>query len=191
MKYKVLLLITIIFIILTSCSPDTSINKISPDNIEIPSLKEYYEILVAEARKWSPDAYLREVDIPIGKKDWAMSADFYSPTNDKQSLTVIVSIESNLSSRIFGYTVNVPQSKPVLFSDWKIDSQDALEILMHEHTDYFASVSNPCGSIKLSRMSYLPDNPLLWVLSYYECGSPTSNYLYLDATSGVVIEINP
>ena len=174
------------FIILTSCS----LNQDSKDRFEfdIPKLKEYYDPLMKDAQKWSPDAYLYFVDIPFGERiPWLLSASFYSPTKNDESLQVILDLQSKLVSRRFSLP-DVLQKEPILLSQWEIDSQDALSILISYDTVSMDVITNLCGSLVLRRESTLPNRPLVWVLYYHECGWLFTEHLYLDPISGQVIE---
>ena len=171
---------------MTSCSSkdDFSINN----NFGIPQLRYYYEPILKEAQIWSPDAYLVDVDIPIGvKRPWLLSAYFFSPTKSKESLEVLLDSEGKLSERKFSHVMEILQEDPILPSQWKIDSQDALDILVEENIDSINKITELCGSLTLSREAILENRPLVWGLTYYQCGLPTGNYSFLDPLTEKII----
>jgi len=173
-------------LILISCSSNNESRQKS--EIEILELKEYYASLMKEAQIWASDAYLYEVDIEIGaKKPWALSAGFYSPSKDYESFEVLLNLQNRYSSRVFSHQRKILQQEPILPSLWKIDSQEALNILLLENEDSINNITELCGSLKLDRRPTLPKRPLVWWLTYYECGSPAGNYSYLDPITGKII----
>jgi len=185
MKLKILCYLVVV-LILISCSSNNDNSDTS--TVEIPELKEYYEPLMKEAQKWSPDAYLYAVDFSIaGKKPWILAADFYSPSKEHESIEVLLNLQNKYSSRVFSHQIKILQQEPILPSQWKIDSQEALNMLLSENKDLINKMAELCGSLKFDRRPTLPDQPLVWWLTYYECGSPASNFSYLDPITGKVI----
>lgn len=173
-------------LILISCSSNKESKQRS--EIEILELKEYYEPLMKVAQKWAPDAYLYAVDISVGeKKPWILAADFYSPSKEFESLSVVLDLQNEYSSRKFSQQPKILQQQPILPPQLKIDSQEALSILIAENMNSINNISELCGSLKLDRRPTLPNRPLVWWLTYYECGSPAGNYSYLDPITGKVI----
>jgi hypothetical protein len=168
-------------LVLISCSPGPT-EQI--ENIDIPELKEYYTPLLKEAQKWAADAYLYSVDIPIGKKPWLIYADFYSATKNKESFAITLDLQGKISGQVFSQELEVVQKEPILLSQWKVDSQEALDILMAENTDAINRIRNLCGSIMLTRASPFPEKQLVWNFQPRECGSPDGNIYYLDPLTG-------
>ena len=186
MKTKIILSLLLI-LIFSSCSSSMPVRTSDP-TIKIPELKEYYESLMDEGRKWSPDAYMYLVEIPIGWKTWTLSAAFYSPSKNDESLQVLLEPDGQLTNQRFRQERGVLQQDPILSSQWQIGSQDALNILMNENIDTIQTYTEVCGSLILGRGSTLPDRPLLWILYYHDCRSPLDMYhSYLDPKSGIII----
>ncbi len=174
-------------LILVSCSPR---QKEQIQHIDVPELKEYYMPLMKEAQKWSPDAYLYSVDMPIGpsgKKPWLLYASFYSATKNKESLSVTLDLQGKISGQVFSHELAVVQQEPISLSEWKVDSQEALDILMSKNAEEINAVSNLCGSLILNRASPISGKPLVWKLRPRECGSPDGKYYYLHPMTGEVI----
>lgn len=178
----------IIIVFLLSCSSNQTPTMENRDKYKIPELKTYYESLELEAQKWSSDAYLYEVDIPVGKKTVLLTASFNSPTRIKQSIQVILDLQSRLSTQKFSQNLEILQEEPITPSKYEIDSQEALNILMEDNQNLIDTINEMCGSLKLRRISTLPDRPVAWVFLYRECGSVRSNHSYLDAMTGTTIE---
>src|SRR5512147_1722358 len=102
----------IIFLLLISCSPNT--NNINVNEFEIPELIEYYDAIIKEAEKWSPDAYLYIVSIPFGKRPWLLTAGFYSPTKDNESLEIQINLDGKIIQNRFLHEFGVVQEEPIL-----------------------------------------------------------------------------
>ncbi|MEJ5202296.1 MAG: hypothetical protein WHV66_08680 [Anaerolineales bacterium] len=182
MKTKILCCLLIVLLLIACTSPTTR------SSIEIPKLADYYETLMVEAQKWSADAYLYSVDFAVGeKKPWVLSAGFYSPTHDRESLEVILDLQMKISQRRFSHQYEILLDEPILPAQWEIDSQDALKILLSENQNTIDSIDVLCGSLKLSRVSILPNRPLVWWLTYYECGTTDAHYAYMDPLTGEII----
>ncbi len=146
-------------LILMSCS---SSQKEQIQKIDVPELKEYYEPLMKKAQEWAPDAYLYSVDIPIGKKPWLLYASFYSVTKKKESFSATLDLQGKISGQVFSHELEIVQKEPILLSQWKVDSQEALDILISENTDAVNAIRNLCGSIMLSRALPIAGKPLVW-----------------------------
>lgn len=184
MKTKILLFLLVVQI-LVSCSPT---QKTTPDlTSEIPEFKEYFETLTKQSTEWEPDAYMYMVDIPIGRKNWMLSASFYSPTNNRESLEVLLELDGNLSIRKYGHEFGILQQEPILISQLEIGSRDALKILFAENTSSITALTEVCGSLILGRGSTIPNRPLLWILYYNECGSPFQSHSYLNPLTGKIV----
>jgi hypothetical protein len=175
-------LLCVLLLISCSSSPKKPI-----ENISVPELKEHYAPLLKEAQKWAADAYLYSVDIPIGKKPWLLYADFYSATKNNESLAVTLDLQGRISGQVFSQQLDVVQKEPILLSQWKVDSQEALETLISANKDAINAIKNLCGSIMLTRASPFPEKPLVWNFQPRECGSPDGNTYYLDPMTGKVL----
>jgi hypothetical protein len=158
--------------------------------IDVPELKEYYVPLMKEAQKWSPDAYLIAVDIPIGpvgKKPWLLWADFNSVTKKKESFSATLDLQGKISGQLFGTELEILQKEPILLSEWEVDSQEALDILVSKNAEAINAIRNLCGSIMLNRASPIAGKSLFWDFQPRECGSPDGTNYYLNAITGEVI----
>lgn len=179
-----MLLLVLLF---CSCSSSSQVPTSNP-SFEIPELKEYYEPLMNEGLKWAPDASMYLIEIPIGWKSWMLSANFYSPTKNDESLEVLLGLDGKFVSRRFRQERGVLQQDPILSTQWKIGSQEALNILLEENNKTIQTINEICGSLILGRGSTLPEHPLLWILYYNDCGSPLdTNHSYLDPIKGLII----
>jgi hypothetical protein len=131
--------------VLISCSSN---QQEQIQKIDIPELKKYYEPLTKEAQKWSPDAYLIAVDIPIGspgKKPWLLWADFYSVTKKKESFSATLDLQGKISGQVFGTELEIMQKEPILLSEWEVDSQEALDILVSKNAEAINAINVSSG----------------------------------------------
>jgi hypothetical protein len=184
MRLKIFVYIFVIQILLSCSSRPTPI----PDRVfDMPELKDHYQALMQEAQSWSPDAYLHEIYIPIGQKSSVLEAEFYSPTENNQSLEISIDVDGKLTKRKFRYELGVLQQTPILRNEWEVGSQDALRILIGENKDSIQSLDAICGSLVLTRVKSLPNQPLLWILNYSDCSVLTYNHSYLDPITGKVV----
>ena len=116
-----------IILVMVGCSPAES--RIS---VQIPSFREHYPTLLKEAQNWQPDAYLDEARIflfPEFSDFYFISAVFFSPSEDLESLAVDLYQNGAVTSEAFMQEYPVYQHKPIIETDWKIDSQEAMEYM--------------------------------------------------------------
>jgi hypothetical protein len=173
--------------VLISCSSN---QQEQIQKIDVPELKEYYVPLMKEAQKWSPDAYLDTVNIPIGppgKKPFLLWADFNSVTKKKESFSATLDLQGKISGQVFSQESDVLQNEPILLSEWEVDSQEALDILMAENAEAIKTIRNLCGSLILNRGSLIAGKPLVWKFCPRECGSADGIIYYLNPITGEVI----
>jgi hypothetical protein len=185
MKLKIFVCLLMIQILSSCSAKSTPAPNITFD---VPELNDYYQMLMEEAKAWSPDAYLHEVYISIGQKSSVLEAEFYSSTEGNQSLSLSIDLNGKLSKQKYRYELGAPQQTPILPNEWKIGSQDALKKLIEENNASIQALSAVCGSLVLTRVTSLPDQPLLWILNYSDCSVLNYDHSYLDPITGIVIK---
>lgn len=179
-------IISIILVVAVGCTPT------KPDvSIKIPSLREYYPMLLKEAQKWRSDAYLDEARIflfPHFSDSYIISSGFYSPSEDLESLGVDFYQDGTIVSEVFIHGYPISHHNPITLDDWVIDSQKALEyILEADNNQIFNSDGNDCSYIILERLLPAQSQPIIWSLALWDC-SNSARYLYLDANSGKLLD---
>jgi hypothetical protein len=186
-KIMISFILSIVFIT-TGCAPGKA--ETGP---KVPSFRDYYPVLLKEAQKWQPDAYLDEAEIflaPRFSDSTSISAGFYSPSANSESFGVEIQQDGNLSSRTFDHSSPILNHKPITLNDWKIDSQAALDALLKEiGSKSLNAEGNHCSSISLRRILPSPDQRIIWSLRLWNCSSP-AEYFYLDANSGILLDIS-
>ncbi len=189
--------IILLILLLSGCSSATSISE---EQLTIPSLREHYPALLAEAQKWQPDAHLSSVltfirlDTHTQKTNLWISAYFDSPSKDFEGIDISISQDGILTKEIMEYKVLIPRyDVPITEDDWQIDSQEALDIYLQEKNvrRFIDSVDNFCGDMTLERFLLIEGQPVMWGLSLSECFDLGSEfYLYMDASSGEIFDIS-
>jgi hypothetical protein len=178
--------ITSAVLIMAGCKPATS-NM--PANIA--SFREHYPSLLREAQSWRADAYLDDARIflfPESPDANAISAVFYSPVNDLESLAVDLHIDGIITSKVFTQEYLIYQHEPITEEDWKIDSQEALDYMRSEAGWRFLDPdNNRCSFIMLKRILPAQGQPVIWSLTLWDCENRVQ-HSYLDANSGRILE---
>ncbi len=179
------IIISIIFILI-GCTPVTHDTP-----VKIPSFRQYYPILLEEAQKWQPDAYLDDARIFLFPKsyDFSMiSASFQSPSKDLESLSVDLYQDGAITSKVFTQEYPIYQHEPITEVDWKVDSQEALEYMLNQAGRKSADPDkDACGFIILERVLAVQDQPVIWSLTLWDCADVVQ-HLYLDANSGEILD---
>jgi hypothetical protein len=160
-------------------------------SIRIPSVREYYPMLYKEAQKWRPDAYLDEARVflfPHFSNSNVISASFYSPSEDLESLGIDFHKDGTITSEVFINEYPVYHHIPIAEDDWKIDSQEAMEIMLDEDGRQFInSGRSDCSYIILKRILPAQNQTVIWSLALWDC-SNSMQLLYLDANSGELLD---
>jgi hypothetical protein len=89
-----------------------------------------------EASSWKSDAYLAWIDILI-RSEYPASyrvivAPFNSPGAEYENLLVDLGADDTVTHEIVEHEVPVYQQNPMPLDNWKIDSQESLEIMLNQ-----------------------------------------------------------
>ena len=123
-KYVVIPILSIFVLAIIACSP-TEQDIRAP---EVISLREYSEFLADESRLWKSDAYLHSVKIDFEENGGRIFAEFRAlASNDETLLLVFDPGTKTITKEIFKHDVPIPSHIPILESDWKLDSIDAMK----------------------------------------------------------------
>ena len=165
----------------------------SQETLSIPSLRENLPKLEEAARVWSPDAYLANAELPIrygSPGPWLVSAIFNSPFEQFEGVLMFLEQDGSIKTEIVPHTVPVIQVEPIETDDWKLDSQEALDIgpddqglrYLEEHP------RAGCSFLSLDRIGVEPGSPVVWRLVLSDCLEPwTGQTTVIDATTGEVL----
>jgi hypothetical protein len=179
-------LIFSIIIMVVACTPTAS-----DVSIELPSFHKYYPILLEEAQKWQADAYLDEARIfmfPKFPDSNLISASFYSPSENLESLGVYLHQDETITSEAFSHGYPIYHHEPITENDWRIDSQEAMESMLVEAGQKFVNSTNSaCSFMLLKRVLPAQNQPVIWSLTLWDC-SDSVQHFYLDATSGELLD---
>lgn len=142
--------------------------------IEAESLKENLSILEAAGSQWRPDAYLFQVDVELisgNSQRSAIAAGFQSPTEESESLLVIINQDGTVQTQRIDHRVPVRQVEPITVDDWGLDTAEALEsALSDEGRRYLQeNADSQCSQMTLHRDLQRPREPVEWTLSLGGC----------------------
>ena len=163
------------------------------ETLRIPSLRENLPKLEEAARVWSADAYLANAELPIrygSPGPWLVSAIFNSPFEEFEGVLMFLEEDGSIKTEIVPHTVPVVQVEPIESDDWKLDSQEALDIGLDDQGLRYLE-EHPragCSFLSLERDGVEPGSPVVWrlVLSVPRdpgAGQPT----VIAAATGVVL----
>jgi len=178
-------LLFIVVTLLIACSQSNFVSTTpSVSTTNIISLKDHLPTLYEEAKRWHPDAYLRNVDIPIQRKQsnlWLISANFQSPSDDHESLAVNLWQDGKLTTEPFKHEASVYQTQPIKNEDWPIDSQDALNLLLDDDgINFLQTHAIHCSALNLERDLAQTSEPVIWILTLSSCGRGDTTHIFLD-----------
>lgn len=201
-------LLPFIFVTFSSCSPNPapSINTVVPTpsatlvetdiSISIITIEEVLPILFTEARKWSPDAYLVQVDIPVQSmlesvtQPWLVNAHFQSLHFDQESLRIIIENDGSFSTKKFDHPLFVDQVEPITQGDWALDTDDLFLVLQDYGIHISQMDSETCYRFILRRMPQFKFQ-VIWRIFEEGCKSiaGANNIIYIDALTGLKLEL--
>jgi hypothetical protein len=178
----------VIFIILSlmigGCHP-----KENHQVVEIVSVRKYYPQLLELALSWQDDAYLDCIWLYINMDDSEFMAEFFSPSKEYESLSVYLMRDGSFSKQIFIHEIRIYQHAPISESDWQIDSQDALNLILEKSNHDFIDFDHVTNYLKLERNYGVDDQPVVWHLALvYDLGEKSEHY-YLDAVDGELLQL--
>lgn len=170
--------------LLTGCkSAETS------DIHSIISAKEYYPQLLEKAQAWQADAYLDYLIIKLTPSSSVIGGFFLSPTNPNEKLGVDVFQDGTISTEVYFLSITLRGHEPIQESDWLIDSQAALNIILEKQPTIridFSRLTTSC--LKLERFLAARNQPVVWHLVYDD--DPTTMHYYLDPITGELLELS-
>lgn len=172
---------------------------------EIISLKDNWTNFELTAQEWQEETYIESVMFSFAHQ--TLTALVYSPDVDNQGIMVIVGYNGNmetmprnrerpefwdmskedLSDIFVGDRRPVATHYPISQNEWKIDSQEALNIFAQDNEilSCLGKASSP--ELSLSKQTVNEDaiNVLVWELLFWRCPNKNSTQsYYLDAQTG-------
>jgi hypothetical protein len=172
----------------------------SPDSVELRtvSVQRFYDMAVAEAERWSPGAYLCELEVTVvpadgSREPWA-SFGFESPEKDQESVSLDFTPNSSWPDvDVIEHERPISIRIPILPDEWWLDSPDVLLIAQeHGGDDFLArhSVDLVSISLYLERVPRVPETPLVWRVSYLDWVTSDRLDIDVDPLTGEVLEVN-
>ena len=193
---KITLILTLFILVsmfITACN-DSDATTSSPNSVPIISLSENLDILEKEAKSWQSDAYLAWVNIYIRieypENAQVLTAQFYSPSSESESLAVKMSLEGVITQEPVDHSIPVYQQDPITLDDWNIDTQEALDMMLDQDGLRFLKSQDEeqCSFLRLERLRYKPEQPVVWRLTLMECLGDYVRHILLDPITGEFLE---
>jgi hypothetical protein len=189
-KVSVITISIFIFLLLSACK-STDSKEADQSRIYVYSLEANWDRIEAQALTWHSDAYLTKVILPILMDaplpgEMLLHAYFYSNSDSKEILELMIDpAEDQIHTKIYPL-VQPLADVSIVRNNWKIDSVDALKLLMNE-SDYEALLSSDtqCSSLTLEKRLGTHGPSTVWRILVQDCG--ISNYLrngYINAMTG-------
>jgi hypothetical protein len=180
-------LLTILALILwmmAGCEP-TETNKV----VRIISAREYFPLLLDQAQLWEDDVYLDYLRIDLSPSPFLMVAHFQSSLKPYESLGVNLLLDGTITTEKYSYDIPLHGHEPISESDWLIDSQDALNMILEEINYSDIDFSQEHGNcLRLERFLATISQPVIWHL-VYDFG-PSYEHYYLDPITGELLELS-
>lgn len=163
--------------------------------VYVESLQENWSRLEGSALEWHSDAYLIEVSPPIfvdsPKSQERLVSAFFSSLSDTREMLVLM-LNNNDEIHAETYQLSIPISdKPIVKSDWQIDSVDALaRLLTKDDAEFlFSHIGTQCSDLSLRRWPNIPTKSVVWRIFVNDCtDAGYARYEYIDAMNGQRIE---
>jgi hypothetical protein len=185
-----LMVIGILTIWLSACRTN-KIQETDRLRIHVTSLQKDWIQLEAEGVSWQSDAYFTGIIIPIivdspRPRELPLNANFLSTSTNQEMLVVMLNSAGEMSNTIIPLTQPL-LDLPIVRSDWRIDSTEALAALLNDDDVKFllSNSKTQCSNLYLERRPDIPTKPIMWRISIHDCGfSNYSHYEYLDPLTG-------
>ena len=176
--------------LLAACN--SAIPPATVETINIISLEEYYPKLLVEAQKWRSDVYLDYARINLYQQgSVVISSNFFSLTEEHLSIGIALLRDGTLSIQHHTYETSIYPRKPIKDEDWKIDSQEALNLMLDQDgINLIKSGDAVCSYLKLERFLPLDEQPVAWLLHLSDCSGTNSRSFYLDPITGFELNLS-
>ena len=182
---KNLQILSILFLLalLPACYPQKPKQEIPA--LAMVSLKEHLPALEKVAKAWRPDAVLTWVHIDIDDPTDDLLSAAFGTDSTTDTLYLSVGHDGEIESKILKNPED-HENLPIAIDKLKIDSPEALEILLDEDGKRYLATSEyrRCSFLILDRERTLPGYPILWRVTLWDCSSRENNYFYIDAITG-------
>jgi hypothetical protein len=191
-KKQILIIVVVILSLISSCNGQATYTT-SIGLFDIISLRETLPILEKEANDWKSDSYLIWADIELRLKFpenyHVVTGAFNSLSSQYESLLVYMEADGTVTREIVEHEIPVYQQEPIRLEDWKIDSQQALDLMLdQEGLDFIQNNDWQCSFLKLERLLYKPEQPVVWRLTLMECLGDYVRHILLDPITGEFLE---
>lgn len=181
--------VALVLLMLPACTP-TEAPITGRPRIYVESLEENWERIEVQALTWHSDAYLTGVILPIivdypRSGQALLHAYYFSVADNRKMLKVTINENGEVSTEVSKLTEPL-DDPPILREDWRIDSLNALMLLLND-LDTNALITNPdtqCSSLTLKKRQSTMEQTTVWQVLVHDCG--VSGYLrngYIDASN--------
>lgn len=156
----------------------------------ILSLKDNWEQLETAAHSWQTDAYLTNVSFSVARpKHYPIEAEYHSQNEPNEILFIGI----DRTGKIVRFPLYVPSSSsgaqsPVYRQDWKIDSQEALNIF-EKNEEIRSCLMKSSGAQILLSLNQVLTEKITWELVIIDCQGKDRLYR-LDAKTGETYGLN-
>ena len=161
--------------------------------VSVASLRETLPALEQAAALWRQDAYLVTAEVRIPSDDpalWVASAGFQSPSENSESLLVLLEQDGSVTSERVPHSAGVRQVRPIMSVDWKLDAEEALkQALTEEGRRYLEENSDSqCSFMYLERDVPTSIETVVWRVTLSGCLlDPAFQTTIVDANSGEIL----
>ncbi len=191
-------LLTIMITLLGGCTHSgrekAMMTTTPPSQISVSSVKTFWPQAMAIAQEWRSDAFVLEAEVGIRflkspTKGSSANFTFQSPSEDYKVFVVSCSTEKCNSFEVEhekGYPVH--HCKPFFPEDFKLDSQEALDIALQNGGADYINLQSVIADLSLSRGFPLCTDTVIWIASFMDLANFGIN-IGIDANTGEVIEL--
>jgi uncharacterized protein YpmB len=187
---KVLLLL--VSLMLSGC---TAAATVSSTDVQVLSVKEYYDDAFMVAREWQSDAYLQSAnaiarELYDSRRPLRLSYSFLSKSKRSQALLVWIREDLTIDSEIVNLGGSTEDRRELQSEQWVLDSMDAIQIAQAAGGNEYISKN---GSVEID--AYLEywkkehANTVIWRVSYLRTDGGGNLHIEVDAITGEVLEL--
>ena len=187
---KVLLLL--LSLMLSGCTARATVSAI---DLQVLSVKEYYDDSFAVAREWQADAYLQSANaiarqLYDSRPPLRLSYSFFSKGKRSQALIVWIREDLTIDSEVVNMGGSAEDRREIQVEQWLLDSMDAIQIAQEAGGNEYISEYGPVEiTAFLEYRKKEGANTVVWRISFLRTEAADSYVVEVDARTGEVLEL--
>lgn len=192
-KVLISLLVLAIGFLFAGCSMKA--DPISTNDLQLLSIREYYDTAHVVAEEWQQDAYLASARATVRQKNTQRKLvifyKFLSKSQLSESLLVSVFEDASVETKTVSMAGSVNERFEIKDDLWLLDGRDALKIAQkYGGSEYISNYGSVEIDVFLEFQKVISDETvLIWRVSYLRPDGEGSLYIEIDTLTGEILAV--